>query len=148
MNVVEVEEPKEKQRICADVLNSLPEWFGIPSAVDEYIEEVAALPTFAVDDDAFLSLKLHTPAAAEIYVMGVRPERHRQKLGSALVSAAEAFLRERHVEFLQVKTLGPSRPDEHYQRTRRFYEAWGFRALEEIHGLWGANPCLLMVKHL
>jgi GNAT superfamily N-acetyltransferase len=148
MNVVEVEEPKEKQRICADVLNSLPEWFGIPSAVDEYIEEVAALPTFAVDDDAFLSLKLHTPAAAEIYVMGVRPERHRQKLGSALVSAAEEFLRERHVEFLQVKTLGPSRPDEHYQRTRRFYEAWGFRPLEEIHGLWGANPCLLMVKHL
>jgi GNAT superfamily N-acetyltransferase len=148
MNVVEVEQPEEKQRICAEVLKSLPEWFGIPSAVDEYIEAVAPLPTFAVDDHAFLSLKLHTPAAAEIYVMGVRPERHRQKLGSALVSAAEAFLRERDVEFLQVKTLGPSRPDEHYERTRRFYEAWGFRALEEIHGLWGANPCLLMVKRL
>jgi GNAT superfamily N-acetyltransferase len=148
MNVVEVKEPDEKQRICAGVLSSLPEWFGIPSAVDEYIDGVATLPTFAVDDDAFLSLKLHTPAAAEIYVMAVRPERHRQKLGSALVSAAEAFLRERHVEFLQVKTLGPSRPNERYERTRRFYEAWGFRALEEIHGLWGANPCLLMIKRL
>ena len=148
MNVVEVAEPAEKQRICAGVLSSLPEWFGIPSAVDEYIEAVARLPTFAVGDAAFLSLKLHTPSAAEIYVMGVRPERHRQKLGSALVSAAEAFLRERHVEFLQVKTLGPSRPDENYERTRRFYEAWGFRPLEEIHGLWGSNPCLLMVKHL
>jgi ribosomal protein S18 acetylase RimI-like enzyme len=149
MSVVEVTEPEERQRICARVLNTLPDWFGILSAVDEYIEAAAELPTFAVDHVAFLSLKLHTPTAAEIYVMGVRPERHRQKLGSALVSAAETFLRDRDVEFLQVKTLGPSRPDEHYERTRLFYEACGFRALEEIHGLWGeSNPCLVMIKRL
>jgi hypothetical protein len=47
-----------------------------------------------------------------------------------------------------VKTLGPSRPSEGYERTRRFYEARGFVALEEIHGLWEGNPCLLMVKRL
>ena len=41
-----------------------------------------------------------------------------------------------------------SRPDKGYERTRRFYEARGFVALEEIHGLWDGNPCLLMVKRL
>jgi ribosomal protein S18 acetylase RimI-like enzyme len=149
MNVVEVTEPEQRARICEGVLRALPDWFGIASAVDHYIEAAVELPTFAVDRDAFLSLKLHTPAAAEIYVMGVRPERHRRGLGAALVSAAEAFLRERDVEYLQVKTLGPSRPDEHYERTRLFYEACGFRPLEEIHGLWDeGNPCLLMVKRL
>ena len=58
------------------------------------------------------------------------------------------YLRARGVEYLQVKTLGPSDPDEGYARTRAFYEARGFVALEEIHGLWEHNPCLLMVKRL
>ena len=53
------------------------------------------------------------------------------------------------MEFLQVKTLGPSRPDEGYERTREFYAAMGFTPLEEIHGLWDpGNPCLIMIKHL
>ena len=47
-----------------------------------------------------------------------------------------------------VKTLGPSDHDEGYERTRRFYGACGFVPLEEIHGLWEHNPCLLMVKRL
>jgi hypothetical protein len=53
------------------------------------------------------------------------------------------------VEYLQVKTLGPSHPSRGYAATRRFYEALGFRPLEEIHGLWAEdNPCLLLVKRL
>jgi ribosomal protein S18 acetylase RimI-like enzyme len=107
------------------------------------------LPTFAAGEDGFLSLKLHTPHAAEVYVMGVLPNRHRAGLGTALLAAAEHYLRARGFEYLQVKTLGPSRPSEPYARTRRFYEARGFRVLEEIHGLWDeGNPCLLMVKRL
>ncbi|HUI36512.1 MAG TPA: GNAT family N-acetyltransferase, partial [Gaiellaceae bacterium] len=93
--------------------------------------------------------KQHTDAAAEIYVMGVRPESHRRGLGTALLEAAEAFLREREVEYLQVKTLGPSLPDEGYAATRSFYGARGFRPLEELTAIWGeANPCLIMVKQL
>ena len=49
---------------------------------------------------------------------------------------------------LQVKTLGPTRPSEHYDRTRAFYAALGFQPLEEIHDLWPGNPCLIMVKPL
>jgi GNAT superfamily N-acetyltransferase len=148
MTVVEVEVPAERSRICERVLRDLPEWFGIEEATAAYIRDVAELPTFAVDRDGLLSLKLHTSHAAELYVMGVRREHQGQGIGTALVAAAEAYLRERGIEYLQVKTLGPSHPDEGYERTRRFYEACGFVPLEEIHGLWEHNPCLVMVKRL
>jgi GNAT superfamily N-acetyltransferase len=148
MTVVEVEQPTERSRICELVLGELPDWFGFGEVNAAYVRDVAELPTFAVGDDGFLSLKIHTPRAAEVYVMGVRPTVHGQGLGTALLEAAEAYLRARSVEYLQVKTLGPSDPDPGYARTRRFYEARGFVPLEEIHGLWEQNPCLLMVKRL
>jgi ribosomal protein S18 acetylase RimI-like enzyme len=131
------------------VLAALPGWFGIEEAVHTYARDVAGLPTFAAGRDGFLALRQHTDAAAEIHVMGVRPESHRRGLGTALLRAAEAFLRERGVQYLQVKTLGPSHPSEHYAATRSFYAARGFRPLEELTAIWGeANPCLIMVKHL
>ena len=49
---------------------------------------------------------------------------------------------------VEVKALGPSRPSRRYKTTRIFYEACGFRPLEEIHGLWRDNPCLVFVKSL
>jgi GNAT superfamily N-acetyltransferase len=148
VSVEQVEDPSERSRLCEHILRDLPEWFGIEEATAAYIRDVAGLPTFRVGDDALLSLKLHTPRAAEVYVMGVRRARHGQGLGAALLRAAEEYLRSRGFEYLQVKTLGPSDPDVGYARTRAFYEARGFAPLEEIHGLWEHNPCLLMVKRL
>jgi ribosomal protein S18 acetylase RimI-like enzyme len=131
------------------VLEALPDWFGLPDAVERYVNDVAALVVLAVDDSGFLALKAHTDMAAEIYVMGVLPEHHGRGIGTALVAEAEGLLREMGIEYLQVKTLGPSRPDEHYAATRRFYEARGFRPLEEIASIWDEeNPCLIMVKRL
>jgi hypothetical protein len=64
------------------------------------------------------------------------------------VRHAETRLRDRSVEYLQVKTLGPSRENASYAETRSFYKAMGFCPLEETN-LWGdANPCLFLVKHL
>jgi ribosomal protein S18 acetylase RimI-like enzyme len=90
----------------------------------------------------------HFPHAAEIHLMAVDPARHRQGAGRALVAALEADLAADGVRFLQVKTLGPSRPDEGYARTRRFYAGVGFEPLEEIPDLWPGNPCLIMIKTL
>jgi GNAT superfamily N-acetyltransferase len=148
LTVVEVELPAERSQLCETVLRDLPEWFGIEESTAAYIRDVAQLPTFGVGNDALLSLKLHTPHAAEVYVMGVRRPRHGQGLGTALLSAGEAYVRARGVQYLQVKTLGPSHPDSGYARRRAFYEARGFVPLEEIHGLWEQNPCLLLVKRL
>jgi coenzyme F420-0:L-glutamate ligase/coenzyme F420-1:gamma-L-glutamate ligase len=148
IDVVEVHAPAERSRIAEAVLRALPEWFGIESATAAYIAEAASLPTFAVlPDRAFACLKRHTAQAAELYVLGVRPDQHRQGIGRALVAAAEAWCRAHGIRFLQVKTLGPSHPDEGYAATRRFYEAVGFVALEELRTLWDEqNPALLLVK--
>jgi ribosomal protein S18 acetylase RimI-like enzyme len=152
MTVVSIEDPDRRAAVCEGILRSLPEWFGIEAANEHYVDAVKQLTTLAVEQNGeamgFLSIKRHTPRAAEIYVIGVLPDHHRQGIGTALVEAAESSLRDHRVEYFQVKTLGPSRPDERYDRTRRFYERCGFAPLEEIHGLWEGNPCLVMVKRL
>ena len=149
MQVVEVQDPSERSRIAEAVLRDLPDWFGIEEATRKYIEDAATLPTFAVEPDAgFLCVKQHTPQAAEVYVMGVRREQHRRGIGRALVAAAERWCRAQGIRYLQVKTLGPSRPDPGgYDLTREFYDAMGFVRLEELHGLWDEdNPALVLVK--
>ncbi|MBN2149661.1 MAG: GNAT family N-acetyltransferase [Anaerolineales bacterium] len=138
---------------CAAILRLLPEWFGIEQATQQYIQDSAVLPTFLASQDGlvlgFLTLRLHTPYAAEIHVMGVRPEAHGKGVGRALLQAAEQHLRSLGVEYLQVKTLSQRHPDTNYVRTRAFYLAMGFRPLEEFPLLWGeANPCLQLVKRL
>ncbi len=130
------------------MLRSLPDWFGIEDATAAYIRDVRELETFAAGDVGFLCVKQHNPRAAEVYVMGVISEKHGCGIGAALLVAAEAALRERGVEYLQVKTLGPSHTSTHYARTRGFYEARGFVPLEELPDFWPGNPCLLMVKRL
>ena len=149
-HVVELDDPAERSRLAEAVLRDLPEWFGIEEATQGYIDAAATLPTFVAEQDAgFLCLKQHTPRAAELYVMGVRREHHRQGIGRALVAAAESWCRAQGIRYLHVKTLGPSRPDPEYDRTRAFYEALGFVPLEELHGLWDEeNPALLLVKNV
>ena len=148
--VVEITDPAERSRIAEAVLRDLPEWFGIEQATAAYIESAAALPTFAVEPDlGFLCVKQHTPQAAELYVMGVRREHHRRGFGRALVAEAEAWCKAHRVRYLHVKTLGPSNSSVGYDRTRAFYEAIGFVALEELHDLWDEeNPALILVKDI
>jgi GNAT superfamily N-acetyltransferase len=79
----------------------------------------------------------------------VRPELHRRGVGRALVGSAEEWCGAEGVQYLQVKTLGPSAADEGYQRTRAFYFALGFVPLEETTAFWGERqPALILVKHL
>lgn len=138
---------------CETILRSLPDWFGIESSIVQYVKDVEDMPTFLCrhDDDVvgFLTIRRHNPFSAEIHVVGVSPDHHRQGVGNALLTRAEEWLQTDGVEFLQVKTIGPTRPDENYDKTRQFYEAVGFRPLEEFPTLWGETlPCLLMVKKL
>jgi ribosomal protein S18 acetylase RimI-like enzyme len=134
------------------ILASLPQWFGIPAANEHYVKAAAGMPSYvAVVDDEVVGVLLvprHFSRAAEVYLIAVDAAFRNQGIGRALLEAAEADLRDEGVTLLQVKTLGPSRPSSSYQETRRFYEQCGFQPLEEIHGLWKENPCLVMVKTL
>jgi ribosomal protein S18 acetylase RimI-like enzyme len=143
----------EQSSVCIPILRALPDWFGIEEAVLNYKKEIEILPTFLAKAGGnvlgFLSLKQHNLFSAEIYVMAVRPEVHRGGIGRTLVEVTNSFARGLGVEYMQVKTLGPSRPNKEYARTRAFYEAMGFRPLEEFTRIWDEhNPCLIMIKSL
>jgi len=143
----------EKGKVCREVLDDLPDWFGIPEAVDAYVRDSENLPMFGLVHDGavvgFVSLKLHTAFAAEAYVLGVKRGWHRRGIGRRLLEDAESFARGRGCVFLTVKTLAPDRPSNAYARTRRFYDAMGFLPVELFPDLWGPeNPCLFMIKAL
>ena len=143
------------------LLRSLPDWFGIESAIAEYVGKAHELPTYLAwparespvlgpesRPAGVLLATRHFPESAEIYLMAVEPAMHRRGIGRALVEALESDLIADGVELLQVKTLGPSQADVSYDGTRQFYSRMGFRPLEEIQDLWPGNPCLIMVKVL
>jgi len=139
--------------VCETILRALPQWFGIEEAIVQYVRDVAQLPTFTATMDGqtvgFVTIRKHFDSAAEVYVMGVVPQAHRQGVGAALLRRAEDWLKGEGVKYLQVKTLSESRPNAEYARTRAFYRAMGFEPLEEFKTLWSErNPCLLLVKRL
>jgi GNAT superfamily N-acetyltransferase len=134
---------------CEQILRSLPAWFGIEEAIIGYRVDIEAMDTYVTEVSrkvvGFITINDHNEYSAEIHVMAVSGEYHGHGLGRALVEHAEQMLRSRSVEYLEVKTLGPSLPNEHYERTRDFYFRLGFRPLEE-NKLWGEDN--LKWRHL
>ncbi len=141
--------PDDLERLLGD----LPEWFGIEASVADYVESARTLPSLAAIRNGEVVgvcvVRHHNPFAAEIEVLAVRRDLHRQAIGRGMLAQLERDLRDRGVLLLQVKTRGPSAPSPAYERTRAFYEAIGFIPLEERSDIWDAeNPCLIMVKPL
>lgn len=136
------------------LLRELPEWFGIEDALQDYVTSARQLPTYAARRDGttvgVCLVKRHSDYAAEIYLLAVVRHRHRNGIGRALLETVEQDLAAEGHELLQVKTLGASHPSPEYAATRRFYEALGYRHLEEFEAgtVWPENPCLVMAKAL
>ncbi len=144
---------KSKSEICEKILRSLPKWFGIESAILDYIKDVQDMPMLVAKDDSgvigFLALNRHNKYTAEVHVMGILPQFHRQKIGQQMILHAEEYLRQKGYQYMTVKTLSESRPNEEYDRTRKFYLGVGFLPVEEFKTLWGEhNPCLLLIKNV
>lgn len=154
MESIEIEEPAlGKSSACEPIFRSLPQWFAIERTIVQYLKDMDTMPTLIARADGemagFLTIKRHNEYSAEVYVMAIRPEKHRKGIGTRLLHYAEDVLRREGFEYVQVKTLAPSRPDQFYAGTRAFYMAMRFRPLEEFPDLWDRdNPCLVMVKRL
>jgi len=151
MRFAQVADPEEKSGICERILKSLPEWFGIPASVEDYIRDVRDMPFLAAIEDGtttgFLALKEHNEYTAEVWVLGIMPEFHRRDAGRMLIEQAEKLCREAGRSFLTVKTLDESAQHEPYLRTLSFYRAMGFLPLQRLEGYWDENnPCLMMAK--
>lgn len=151
--IKKIENIREKAEITNCILRALPKWFGIESAIIEYVENAQKMPFWAVFEGnravGFIAVKEHFEKSAEIYVMGVLSEYHRNGYGKQLVETTEKYLKSQNFEFYQVKTLSDSDSDEGYRKTRKFYLSYGFVPLEEFKTLWGKeNPALQMIKKL
>ncbi len=138
---------------CRQLLEELPDWFGIPEAIDEYVVKAErATAVVAISDGrevGLLTLVRHTAFAAEIDVMTVKPDYHRRGVGRAMVIRAERLLVLDGVEYLQVKTLADTVEYGPYAGTRTFYAACGFRPLQVFPDLWDPeNPALQLIKRL
>lgn len=140
-----------KGELCKKIIGALPEWFGDSEANAMYVQQAEFCESFVASIDrsevGILTVATEFSRSAEIVMMGVLPQFHRNGVGSGLVSMAEKHLNGRGVEFLHVKTLGPSADSPEYAATRAFYSAVGFTELAVWEGVWDA-PCLQMVKHL
>jgi ribosomal protein S18 acetylase RimI-like enzyme len=141
-----------KRRIQEHLSSLLPQWFGKSDANLKYAAQAELLPGYVARLDGepkgLLLYKTHSAVSAEIYWLGVDPRCHRSGIGRALVEAACGAATSDGVKFLFVCTLHPSRDYEPYQRTRRFYEAMGFRYVLEEQFPDEKNPLAFYMKFL
>jgi ribosomal protein S18 acetylase RimI-like enzyme len=153
VKLIDVVAPKVKGEICFDIINQLPEWFGISDANKAYAKQVQSEDFLAmtVNEKAigFISVKKHNEKSAEITVMGILEAFHANGFGRILVNEMAARMKNEGVQFMTVKTLADTRECPSYEKTRRFYNSMGFVELEIINEIWGDdNPCAYMVKAL
>ncbi len=112
--IQKIESKSEKATICDNILRKLPDWFGIESAIVEYVENVVDMPFWAIYENSkavgFLAVKIHFEQSAEIYVMGVLTGCHRKGYGKLLVDESEKYLKAQNFKYYQVKTISDSQP--------------------------------------
>lgn len=150
--IKQIQDSDKKKRIARLILESLPDWFGIPEAREEYICDSADQLFFAAVKDGapvgFLCLKETGKATVELSVMGVLPEFHRQGIGRALFAAARETAARAGYAFMQVKTVQMGRYKS-YDATNQFYISLGFQEFEVFPTLWDEwNPCQIYVMAL
>ena len=174
-NLRRITDADEKKAIVRNILEALPDWFGIPESRENYIAEsveeimiAAEVEVSGADSDSkfsvncngeyitstgkkaagFLCLKETGKSTVEIAVMGVLMEYHRSGMGRALFEEARRIATEIGYEFMQVKTVEMGHYAD-YDATNRFYQSLGFKELEVFPLLWDeANPCQIYIMSL
>ena len=149
MIIKQIESDADKGSIARTILESLPDWFGIPEATEDYIADSKDRPFFcAYTEDTpigFLYLKETGRHTVELAVMGVLKEYHRQGIGRKLFAEAMNEAKRIGYSFIQVKTVQMGRYDI-YDDTNRFYLSLGFKELEVFPTLWDEfNPCQIYI---
>ena len=152
MKISEITNDLEKKDITRYILEALPEWFGIPTAREEYIQDsVDKIFLCAYKEEkpiGFLYLKQTGKDTIELAVIGVLKEYHRSGIGRALFEYAKKIICEKGYSFIQVKTVQMGKY-ESYDKTNKFYIALGFKEFEIFPTLWDEwNPCQIYVMAL
>lgn len=136
------------------ILEALPDWFGDPDAIDNYVaasEDRVYGSFLAIKNGTVVGVALtrrHFLEAVELHLIAVQPSARGEGAGRLLVEQIVAELAADGCTLLSVHTVGPSFDNEPYAQTRGFYSPLGFLPLEEHHGLDWPGPTLIMVRHL
>ena len=149
MDIVKITNDPDKQRVTRDILEALPDWFGIPQARERYIQDSTGKDFFCAFDGerpvGFLYLSQTGRDTVEIALMGVLKEYHRKGIGRTLFEHAKKEAHEKGYSFIQVRTVQMGRYPE-YDNTNRFYLSLGFKELEVFPTLWDEwNPCQIYI---
>ena len=152
MDIRQVTDNGEKQKIVRLVLEALPEWFEVEESREGYIRDCVDYTLFAAYDGeapvGFLCLKETGKATVELCVMGVLKDYHRQGVGRKLFAKAKESAVKSGYSFMQVKTVKLGMYED-YDATNRFYISLGFEEFEVFPLLWDeANPCQVYVMSL
>ena len=152
MHMIQIANDEDKKRITRNILEELPEWFGIPEAREEYIRDSAGKVFFCAmenkKDLGFLYLKETGKDTVELAVMGVLKTHHRKGIGRDMFDEAKRIAAEHSYSFIQVKTVQMGKYPE-YDETNRFYLSLGFKEFELMPNLWDKwNPCQIYVMSL
>ncbi|MGI6238984.1 MAG: GNAT family N-acetyltransferase [Christensenellales bacterium] len=143
--------PDAREHICRQVLSALPDWFGIPEAIEQYAKDCRALEMHTAFDGGapvgFLALKEASETALDMHVLGVTIGYQKRGIGRRFCALAESAARAGGKRFVTVMTLDDTHPDPYYARTRAFYRAMGYLPLLRLPTLWGEeNPALVLIK--
>ena len=152
MVINEIFDIQKKQDITKAILEALTDWFGVAESRGRYIRECGDKRFWAAFDDerpvGFICLNETGKDTAELHVMGVLKEYHRNGIGKKLFEKAREAAAQAGYSFMQVKTVKMGMYDD-YDRTNRFYLAIGFKEFEVFPTLWDeANPCQVYVMAL
>lgn len=152
IEIKEIIDKKEKEKISREILYDLPGWFGMPESTEEYVIDSQNKPFLAciVDDEAvgFVVVNATSKDCADIFVMGIKKKFHRMGIGAALNNAYETMVKKLGYTYSQVKTVQMGRYKE-YDITNKFYIAMGYKELECFPTLWDEwNPCQIYIKYL
>lgn len=118
------------------LLRALPDWFGVPTAIDSYVQDAGTMDSYVARHDGDVAgialVNRHFPETTELHLIAVNPGHHRQGIGSHLLRTIEDDLRSAGARLLIVHTVGPSHEDSAYAKTRAFYQSSGFLPMQEF----------------
>ena len=90
-----VQDPNEKTAITLKIMHSLPAWFNPPDDIDKKAIIHRGYPFFVAYDGTepigFIALKIHNEYTADVFIIGVIEQYHRQGIGRRLLEAPEEY---------------------------------------------------------
>lgn len=151
---IEIEEISQDQAetLCRSITQDLPEYFGIPSANEQYFKGVRDCKNLAakINGQYVGLLLLNFPYAnnSNIYWMAVLRNYQTKGIGHQLIEEACRFAKKQNAQSMTVETLAPDQADENYLKTYHFYQSSGFKPLFNIKPEGYEWNMVYMVKQL